>query len=159
MPDMTGPYRTQLHRFYRAARRQDVHRPSTLRADDGVPVDVLLEDVSITGCRIAGVPDMARGEAILIGLAGVGARLARVIWIEESRAGCHFDAPLSAEEFARTQQAGTVVSGAFPARTIQPAVAKAPPAPATEPRMSAHIRMKAILLATLLLAMLILIGA
>lgn len=166
-PDMTGSYRTQLHRFYRAARRQELGRPSTLRADDGAPVDVLLEDVSTSGCRISGVPELAQGEAILIGLAGVGARLARVIWTEENRAGCHFDAPLSAEEFARTQQAGTVVSGAFSVRAPAGPAPASPepdlaPALAIEPSLPPRTRLTAILLAALLswclVAALILIG-
>lgn len=146
---MTAPYRTQLHRFYRAARRQELHRVSTLRAEDGAPIDVLLEDVSTSGCRISGVPDLAQGEAILIGLAGVGARLARIIWIEDNRTGCHFDAPLSAEEFATTQQAGTVISGAFPVK-VEPALITASSDLAIEPPMPRVIDLKVILLAALL---------
>ncbi|QGP77687.1 PilZ domain-containing protein [Sphingobium sp. CAP-1] len=130
---MTGSYRTRLHRFYRAARRQQLQRVSTLRADDGAPVDVLLEDVSMSGCRISGAVDLTPGEAIWIGLAGVGTRAARIIWAESGRAGCHFIDPLSAAEFDQTHQASSVVATLFPARPAPAFIAPAEPEDAPRP--------------------------
>jgi hypothetical protein len=77
-------------------------------------MDVLVEDVSATGCRLSGVRDLGLHEAVLIGLAGLGARPARVVWAQDGQAGCHFDVPLSAAELERAQEAGVVVRSLFP---------------------------------------------
>lgn len=139
---MTAPYRTILHRFYRSANRHDVQRASTLRSGDGTPVDVLLEDVSTSGCRISGAPDLRPGEAILIGLAGVGARPAHIVWAGEGEAGCAFDQPLGAEELDKVQRAQTVITGDFPAA---PVIAEG-----REPRLRFRARLGVIALAIVL---------
>lgn len=114
---MKPPYRPRLHRFYRAASRLALRRASTLRTADGAPADVWLEDVSLTGCSLSGVPPLAPGASVLVGLAGVGARAGRVIWVRDGRAGCLFDLPLSAAEFDLAKQAGIIVRANFGARS------------------------------------------
>lgn len=110
---MKPPYRPRLHRFYRAASRLALRRASTLRTADGAPVDVWLEDVSLTGCSLSGVPSLVPGASVMVGLSGVGARAGRVIWARDGRAGCLFDVPLSAAEFDLAKQAGIIVRANF----------------------------------------------
>lgn len=110
---MNAPYHTVLHRFHRSSERHDVSRASTLRLDDGDPIDVLLEDVAVGGCRISGVQGLNPQEAILIGLAGVGSRSARIVWAQGGQAGCEFDQALTYSELEETQAAGNVITGNF----------------------------------------------
>lgn len=110
---MKPPYRPRLHRFYRAASRLALRRASTLRTADGAPRDVWLEDVSLTGCSLSGVPPLVPGASVLVGLSGVGARGGRVVWVQDGRAGCLFDLPLSPAEFDLAKQAGIIVRANF----------------------------------------------
>ena len=116
---MNAPYHTVLHRFHRSSERHDVSRASTLRLDGGEPLDVLLEDVAVGGCRISGVGDLAPQEVIMIGLAGVGSRAARVVWSQGGQAGCEFDQALTYRELEETQAAGNVVTGNFATFKVQ----------------------------------------
>lgn len=116
---MNAPYHTILHRFHRSSERHDVSRASTLRLDDGDPIDVLLEDVAVGGCRISGVQGLNPQEAILIGLAGVGSRPAQVVWAQGGQAGCEFDQALTYTELEETQAAGNVITGNFAAYRVK----------------------------------------
>jgi hypothetical protein len=119
----------------------------------------LVEDVSATGCRLSGAPELGAHETVLIGLAGLGARPARVVWAQDGQAGCHFDAPLSAAELERTQQAGVVVvTGLFPQRQA----AAAEPGPEDASTLPSGIRLAIIGVAALsswaLLALAVFVG-
>jgi hypothetical protein len=120
---MNASYHTVLHRFHRTSERLDVSRASTLRIDDGEALDVLLEDVAVGGCRISGVRDLAPQEAIMIGLAGVGSRSARVVWSQGGQAGCEFDQALTYRELEETQAAANVVTGNFATFKVQAEIA------------------------------------
>lgn len=148
---MTAPYRTVLHRFYRSFKRHAMNRVSTLRGDDGTPIDVMLEDVSASGCRISGSPALVPHEAVMIGLAGLGARPARIVWSQDGRAGCRFDIALSAAEFERTQEGGTVITGAFPLTVAptRPAALALTQEAGAEPRLQSRTRLAIICLAAL----------
>jgi hypothetical protein len=158
---MTVAYRTVLHRFYRSSKRHALGRASTLRMQDGAPVDVLVEDVSASGCRLSGTPDLRPHEAILIGLAGLGSRPARIVWMQEGEAGCRFDMPLSDGELARAQQAGVVVTAMFdrvqdamPDRALVSTDARA----SGEPRVRLAIICLAAVMSWALVAAILLIG-
>lgn len=111
---MSPPYRSRFRRFYRTAARAALHRASTLRGRDGAPRDIVLHDLSATGCRVSGLPGAARYDAVMIGLTGLGGRPARVIWIDGDQAGCHFDEPLTEKEVALARQGGKVIEARFP---------------------------------------------
>ncbi|BBD98569.1 PilZ domain-containing protein [Sphingobium amiense] len=142
---MNAPYHTVLHRFHRSSERLDVSRASTLRLDDGDPLDVLLEDVAVGGCRISGVRDLAPQEAIMIGLAGVGSRPARVVWSQGGQAGCEFDQALTFRELEETQAAGNVVTGNFATFRVQAEAALF----AEQPKLSRRARLAVLAVAVI----------
>lgn len=107
---MTLAYRTTLHRIDRRDDRHAVDRASTLRAEDGQPVDVILDDISFSGFRISQAPHLDVGEGVAVGLAGVGTRSADVIWCSGGLAGCQFHQPLSREELEITQHIRATVT-------------------------------------------------
>lgn len=113
-------YATTFYKVGRDSDRIALQRPSTARLENGAPRDVAIEDVSRTGCRITGAPDLATGDMIRIGLAGIGAQAAEVIWADDSQVGCRFDQPLSFADLDRTRTAQTVVEGRFPTFTPAP---------------------------------------
>lgn len=121
-------YATTFYRVGRDSDRFALQRPSTARLEDGAPRDVAMEDVSQTGCRISGAPDLAAGDMIRIGLAGIGAQAAEVIWADDGMTGCRFDQPLSLADLEKTRSAQTLVEGMFPTFTPAPLPSVASPA-------------------------------
>lgn len=88
----------------RGAIRFDVDSPSTLRAPDGKPIDVIVEDFSRTGFRISTEVDLPVGTLISLGLAGAGARVAQILRVRGNRYGCAFMKPLTDAEVAQAFQ-------------------------------------------------------
>jgi hypothetical protein len=84
----------------RIAERRAVSAASTMRAEGGRPVDVVVIDLSNTGVRIATSADLAIGQEISIGLAGAGVTHAFVAWRDGERYGCVFERPMAPEATA-----------------------------------------------------------
>jgi hypothetical protein len=105
----------KLYDSGRGAERHALDADATLRAEDQVPVDVLVADLSTTGCLFVCAAPLAPGSEVTIGIAGVGRREATVVRALEQRYGCEFAVPLTPAEFAAAQNApgGTIVN--FPA--------------------------------------------
>lgn len=85
----------------RRAKRRDTRSASTLRADGVVPIDVIVLDVSATGVRIVADVDLPIGCEVSIGLAGMGATRAFVVWKDRPMYGCSFEKTLPPEVEAR----------------------------------------------------------
>ena len=102
-----------LDRLKRTSERLAVKRASTLRARDGLPMDVTIEDISLTGCRVRAPVHFAAGEELMIGLAGVGIRSCSVVWSDYGEIGCEFDVPLTSSELEETRIAKTLRHGNF----------------------------------------------
>ena len=102
-----------LYRGDRQADRFGVHRPSTLRAGPGHAVDAIIQDLSACGCRIHGQFSLRPGETIQVGLTGIGARAATVVWSDGDVAGCEFTQWLSYEEIKQTTTAQTLIDVDF----------------------------------------------
>ncbi len=115
---MSNPIHALLYRTTRGADRRQVERPSTMRNDDGAPLDVMIEDLSETGFRIRSDDVPEQDDAIMIGLAGLGVRSAVVVWQREESAGCAFDHPLSRAELEYTITADTLVRAEFGAAAM-----------------------------------------
>ncbi|WP_176592680.1 PilZ domain-containing protein [Sphingobium sp. EM0848] len=149
---MKSPYVIPMQRLQRKFDRHPLNRASTLRSDDGKPVDVLLENMSLTGFKISTSADLAIGEAVIIGLAGVGVRSARVVWSENGQAGCAFDQPLTALELEETEKAQTVITGAFRSEAgddgAVPDMLFAGMATPVSPRLRSRYRLALIMFAT-----------
>jgi hypothetical protein len=79
----------------RAWVRKSIVRSSTLRIDATLPMDVVVEDLSITGFRYSSEEPVAAGELVSVGLAGSGQADARVIWRDGARHGARFTKALA----------------------------------------------------------------
>lgn len=84
----------------RTAERRTTDARSTMRADGGAPVDVIVLDISRSGVRIATGAELEIGQEITIGLAGAGVTHAFVAWAGKGEYGCAFERPIPAEEEA-----------------------------------------------------------
>lgn len=58
------------------------------------PVECLLHDISIYGCRIASPQAHRRGERVWVALAGRTPVSAMVMWTTAGMIGCRFDTPI-----------------------------------------------------------------
>lgn len=96
----------------RAAPRRLIAHDTTLRVS-GLPVDVLLHDLSETGASIETAVPMADGATVTIGLAGVGQFEAQLIGFTGSRYGCRFTRPLSAAQAGSAFQTDPIVTAPF----------------------------------------------
>jgi hypothetical protein len=82
----------------RGAIRFDADSPSTLRAPDGVPVDVIVDDFSRSGFRFTADVELPIGTLVSLGLSGAGSRAARIVRRRENSYGCAFMKPLTDED-------------------------------------------------------------
>lgn len=105
----------QLYDNGRTAERHPLGADATLRGEDQVPVDILVADLSATGCLFVCTEDLAPDADITIGIAGVGRRQGRVVRAQGQRYGCEFAVQLTEAEIvaARSDPASTIVD--FPA--------------------------------------------
>jgi hypothetical protein len=106
----------------RRATRRRTDAPSTLRAGSEGPVDTFVHDVSQTGARIETATPLEIGDFVSIGLGGVGAVRAIVVWAREQQFGLDFVIPLTDEDAERAFGVGTVVSLTPPQRAERPAM-------------------------------------
>ena len=75
----------------RSAQRRAVARDATLRAASGSPIDVHVRNISVSGFAVV-VHDttLQPGEAVSIGIAGVGRHPATIVWNNGVDYGCQF---------------------------------------------------------------------
>lgn len=118
----TGPnvIRALLWDSRRSSERHNVERLSTVR-NEGIPSDVAIDNLSLTGFHLSGISALMEGDVINIGLAGVGIREARVVWTGEDAAGCSFSIPITTAEFEQTISANTVIPAVFGPEAPAPA--------------------------------------
>ena len=72
-------------------------RNSTLRDGDGLPIDVVVTDLSTTGFSVEAPLDLQVGGIVRLGLGGAGTASARIIRRADSTYGCQFLQPLGAD--------------------------------------------------------------
>lgn len=113
----------------RSAERFSVEFDATVRNAAARPYDVVVEDLSASGFRIAGGPAMVVGDAISIGFAGIGMQPARLTWMHANSYGCEFIRALSPAELSAALNAAPVTPIAFP----MPASLVDAPEPYVEP--------------------------
>ncbi len=88
----------QLYQDGREAERYRVGFDATLRDSAFVPLDVVVEDLSIGGFRVVTTTDLSPGAEVGLGLAGIGTHRARVVWRGEGIYGCEFVTSLKEED-------------------------------------------------------------
>lgn len=110
----------------RNAERFPVELDATVRNAAARPYDVVLEDLSSTGFRMVGGPDMPIGSAISIGFAGIGVQPARLTRLNDDSYGCEFVKPLTSAELSAAINAAPAAPIAFPTLPTQAWLADAP---------------------------------
>lgn len=104
----------RLYQDGRWAERHMVDLDATLRDSEHTPLDVAIEDLSHGGFRVVAGAALNVGDAIAIGIAGLGTRGAQVVWGTAGIYGCEFDTPLTDADL-RAAVAGPVATPiAFP---------------------------------------------
>ena len=107
---------TPFSKEARRAIRRRTDAPSTLRGSSTGPLDTFVQDISATGAKIECSAELALGDSVSIGLAGVGQVRAMVVWKRDGQYGLDFVVPLTAADAERAFAGGTVISlGAPPA--------------------------------------------
>lgn len=85
----------------RGSIRFDADSPSTLRAPDGEPFDVIVDDFSRSGFHFTANIDLPIGTLVSLGLSGAGSRAARILRRRNNGYGCAFMKPLTDEDINR----------------------------------------------------------
>lgn len=84
----------------RGAVRFTVDCESTVRGMNGEPIDVAVDNFSRTGFLFTGNADLPVGTLFSIGLAGAGAREAKVVRRDGDAHGCEFLVPIPQRDMA-----------------------------------------------------------
>ncbi len=84
----------------RATERHAIDADATLRTEDQVPVDVLVANLSMTGCLFVCAAPLDLGSDVTIGISGLGRRQVRIVRAMDQRYGCEFLEPLSEADIA-----------------------------------------------------------
>ena len=80
----------------RAAERHRVHvTRATLRKRGNVPVEGMLHDLSIYGCRLLLRTKHGEGERLWLSLGSHGPIPAIVVWNDGAQLGCRFEEPIA----------------------------------------------------------------
>jgi hypothetical protein len=95
------------------ASRQELDRWATLRDSTMQPHDILVEDLSTTGCKIILNLDLEVGTLVRVGISGAGARPAKIVRGSMPMFGVAFEEPISEAEVRRAAAADTVVAAEF----------------------------------------------
>jgi uncharacterized RDD family membrane protein YckC len=105
--------------------RIPVDRPGTLRDRARTPVDVVVDNLSTTGCLFVHDSALPLGALISLGIAGLGIRHARISRVDPPHYACAFLVPVAQEDIVAALSAETLVTGAFPQMQprVQPPVA------------------------------------
>ncbi|MBA3897004.1 MAG: PilZ domain-containing protein [Sphingomonadaceae bacterium] len=67
---------------------------ATVRPDGEAPLDAILHDLSLYGCRIRSPVGHLTGEQVWLRFQGSVPIAATVVWSDAKFAGCRFDAPI-----------------------------------------------------------------
>jgi hypothetical protein len=101
----------QLYSNGRAAERHPLDADATLRGEDQLPLDILIADLSATGCLFVCAETLALNADITIGIAGIGRHRATIVRSLGQRYGCEFSVALTDAETAaaRAASGGTII--------------------------------------------------
>jgi hypothetical protein len=90
----------------------------TFRDAQGIPIDVLVLDISRTGVSIRTDRLLQIGSSISLGLPALGRRDLHVVRRDGSVYGCSFRLPIGTEDLASVRTPDTVVRGVFAADPV-----------------------------------------
>lgn len=115
------------HAERRGADRRTIGLDTTMRGDDAAPVHARVLDLSSEGFRLACDEPLSIGDAVTVGLPGVGRYAARVVRQEPGGYGCRFDQPIADRATLAAFAGETVVRGRFGDPAMQPTAAMPEP--------------------------------
>jgi hypothetical protein len=116
----------QLYGHGRSAERHDLAADATLRGADRIPVDILVVDLSQTGCLFVTAEPLPIEAIVTIGVAGVGLHEARIVRNQDVRFGCTFLIPLTNVELAAGLAESETVAPFFFRSSIRARPSKSP---------------------------------
>jgi hypothetical protein len=95
------------------AERVGIGRVSTFRDESRIPTDVLIKNLSQTGCLFQYDAEVPVGALISIGLADLGVHSARVVRVQDHEYGCEFLAPIGDADLATALAGKNILQGSF----------------------------------------------
>jgi hypothetical protein len=96
------------------ADRFAIDRVGTLRDHAKVPMDVVIDNLSNTGCLFALDRELLLGELVSLGLPGIGVHQARISRAEHPNYACAFLTRVSDQNISAARSAETLVASRFP---------------------------------------------
>ena len=122
------PLLAHLHSDDRLANRYDVDAEATLRTTDDHPIDILVANLSSTGCLFVCSSLLHVDDVVTIGIAGFGRMRARIARAEQPRYGALFMTALAESEVSvRSVDPVSTVIPFSDANPFQPVIHEAPP--------------------------------
>ncbi|MBW6531492.1 PilZ domain-containing protein [Sphingomonas citri] len=100
----------RVYRTRRAGERYDTDAPTTLRGASQVPLDVVVDQISLSGCHIVTPEEVSVGELISLGIAGLGRVEALVVRRTRTGYGCAFISHVPPSLLARVGEDTPVVA-------------------------------------------------
>jgi len=97
----------------RFSQRRRVGADATLRTAKAVPHDVVVQDLSTTGCRFTSDDAFSDGTRVSIGIAGVGVHRAQILRRDGRLHGCEFVHALTPAQVEMAGHAQTVHRDVF----------------------------------------------
>jgi hypothetical protein len=90
------------------APRMPMDVDGTIRGKDAHSFDIVMQDLSETGCLVETSADLEIGTVVLLRVAGFPQSAARIVRRDGFRYGCEFLAPLSRDELSATRDQETL---------------------------------------------------
>ncbi len=100
----------------RNASRVGINRDGTIRDAAGAPIEISVEDISLSGCMLLIPVPIPEDYVLNIGLPGLGRREGRIVRRDGEKHGVEFLWPLSAAELEDVRSTENLILGSFPQR-------------------------------------------
>ena len=97
--------------------RDVVDSPGTLRDQNDLPVDIVIEDISLTGFKCRCDEQVRLDTFVRVGLPGVGMRFARSVWQQKPLFGFEFTAPINMAQLSAIGSP-TLIHARFPGKGL-----------------------------------------
>jgi hypothetical protein len=98
---------------HKRAPRSSLSKAATLRDRAKLHVEVVIEDISRTGCRITSGSPLSVGSIVGIGIQGLGPQAGRVVRYDEDGYGCVFLLELDDEQVQTARTASALANTSY----------------------------------------------
>jgi hypothetical protein len=117
---MSSAIHAKLLTNRRACDRAGVGRASTILHDQEIPINIVIEDLSSGGCRVSGDLGLAMDDTVTVGLPGIGACPAQVVWSDNGSTGLVFRRALTGHDVDVVRANNMSTDGRFGPIAIAP---------------------------------------